>query len=280
MKADLHIHTTASDGIYTPQEIVKKAYQAGLSAIAITDHDTFEGIQAAKEVEQKIDIEVIPGIELSTNDQGKEIHILGYFPDLHDQPLIRLLDKIKADKILRIKKMVVKLQEMGISLQFSEVMKAAGGENPGRPHIARVLIQKGYIKSISEAFKIYIGNQCPAFVSRYDLSTQLAIEYLIQARGIPVLAHPQMKVSSSQIDEFIKYGLKGIEVFHPKHTLQMQEYYLDIAHEKKLIVTGGSDFHGDLEQPFNITAIPYKYVQQMKEIRKTSKGCFSVSSKR
>ncbi len=270
MKADLHIHTTASDGTYMPQEIVKKAYQDGLSAIAITDHDTFDGIEAAKQAEQKINIEVIPGIEMTTYDQGKEIHILGYFPNLLYQPLVKLLDKIKADKVLRIEKMIAKLQEMGLSIQFSEVMEEAGGENPGRPHIARVLIQKGYIQSFSEAFERYIGNQCTAFVSRDYLPTQLAIEYLIQAKAIPVLAHPQMQVSSQQVDEFIKYGLKGIEVFHPKHTNQMKEYYLAFALKKKLIITGGSDFHGDSEQVLNITAIPYKYVQKIKEIRKNN----------
>lgn len=242
-KADLHIHTTESDGKLTPAQIVDEAVKNNINLIAITDHDTITGIDEAIERSNFYDnIKVIPGIELSTIYNDKEIHLLGYFIDYKDDKLINLTNKIKKHRFERAKKIVDKLNNLNINITIDDVVKESQGESIGRPHIARVMIEKGYIKDISEAFDKYIGKNKKAFVERYKLSLKDAIDIIHDCSGIAVLAHPiLLKVPIKELlDDF---DIDGIEVYHSKQTKNDSKLYLKIAKEYNLYITGGSDFH-------------------------------------
>lgn len=243
--ADLHIHTTASDGKYVPSDIVDLAVNKKISLIAITDHDTIEGIEEALTRSYSYDnITVIPGIELSTLYNNNEVHLLGYFINHKNDKIIKLTNDIKSYRYERAKKIVSKLQKLNINISIEEVVEESKDENIGRPHIARVLIDKGYVKNISEAFEQYIGKGKKAYVDRYKLSLNEGIDIIHQCNGIAVIAHPVLlNIDVAEILE--KFNLDGIEVYHSKHTEEDSKKYLSIANDNKIYVTGGSDFHGD-----------------------------------
>lgn len=251
MVADLHIHSTYSDGSYLPEEIIIKAQNKGLNTIALTDHDTVAGIEDALKYGKKYGITVIPGIEFSTYEGKTEIHILGYYINHQNQQLIDKTRKLLKMRINRAKKMVKLLNEQGINITYEQVKTIAGDKYVGRPHIARALIEKGYIKEIGEAFsEKYIGNGGRAYVPRHKLTSRQTIAIIKKAHGIPVLAHPYFinhgePLKKDYIARLIVMGLKGIEVFHSKHGVEVSKFYEKIARELGLIITGGSDFHGE-----------------------------------
>ena len=246
-RADLHNHTTASDGLLTPMQLIGFAAQKGLKAAAITDHDTTEGIEEAIKAGQLYQVEIIPGIELNTQIDSVEIHILGYFIDWHSMDLQSILHEMREIRRNRAKIMVERLSDLyGFDITYDEVLKEAKEGAVARPHIGRVLMSKGIVKDIGEAFDKYIGTDCPAYVDRYHMTPKEGIELIEKAGGVPVLAHPGLLPSSDIADMVIECGIKGIEAFHNKHTEEQTKYYSLKAYQSDLIITGGSDCHGEL----------------------------------
>lgn len=273
MYADLHLHTKASDGINSPSEVVALAKEKGFSAIAITDHDTTAGLKEAIQAGNKYDLEVIPGIELSTLQGERDIHILGYYPDPANQALQEMLDKMIDVRKNRALYMVKKLNQLGYAVELSRVKEIAGTEFIGRPHMARALLEKGYIKDLSEAFsEKLIGRGGKAYVERFKLTPEEAIAVLIKAGAVPVLAHPGFlsqgpALVEEEITPLIKNGLAGIEVYYSKHSAEQEEYYKGIAEQHNLLITGGSDCHGQsgAENSLGKIKLPYHYVDALKK---------------
>ncbi len=227
-----------------PEEIVKKAHSSGLTAISITDHDTLDGIPDGIAAAEKCGIKIVPGIELTTDLPETEIHILGYYIDHNDAPFRELLSKIHKDREARISKIVDKLKQLGINIEVDEVMELVDSGSAGRPHVARVLVKKGVVGSIQEAFNKYLDLRSPAYVPHFRLNPIEAIKAIINAGGIPVYAHPAVSKKDEMIPELVAGGLAGIEVFYARHSFFQVKHYLSIAKKHNLLVTGGSDFHG------------------------------------
>jgi hypothetical protein len=244
MPADLHIHSNFSDGALPPEEIVRKAKQAGLTEISITDHDIVDGIDRAIKESKTAGIKVIPGIEFTTDVPNTEIHILGYFID-HKAPwLLELLTKIRNDRVNRVYKTVEKLKKLGVSIEPDEVLKLSEKGSVGRPHIAKVLMQRGVVSSFQEAFNKYLDYNSPAYVPHFKLTPIEAIKTVIKAGGIPVYAHPAVSNKDEMIPDLVAAGLAGLEVYYSKHSKFQIKHYLELAAKYGLLVTGGSDFHG------------------------------------
>lgn len=244
-KADLHIHTTASDGLLSPNSIVDLAYRKNVNIIAITDHDTVTGIsKAISRARLYSDLEVIPGIEISSNFNNFEIHILGYFIDYNFPPLIEITAKLKDSRIYRGYEIIKKLNGLGINIKFEDIQNPEDPSFVGRPHIARALFKNGYVNSTEEAFKKYLGYGCPAYVDRYKLTLEQSIDLIHRSGGVAVLAHPGLLHSDNVVKHAIKSNIDGIEVIHSKHSQNQIIKYNAIAENHDLIKTGGSDCHG------------------------------------
>ncbi|MGM0409320.1 MAG: PHP domain-containing protein [Bacillota bacterium] len=258
MTADLHLHSTYSDGSYTPEELVKEAVEKDFKTIAIADHDTVEGVAKAKEVAKNFDIEIIPAIEFSTFRDKAEIHILGYFIDYNDSNLLKESKKIFSARKERAREMVELLNKTGVKISFEQVKNIAGDDYLGRPHVAKAMIKEGYINEIGEAFtEDYIGNGGKAYVPKYKLSPEKAIEIINNAGGIAVIAHPEFinhgeAMGFEDIKELKKDGLQGIEVYQSKHDKKAVKKYKKIAENLDLLITGGSDFHGENSSDVNL----------------------------
>lgn len=243
---DLHVHTRASDGLLSPEEVVYWASKKNLAAIAITDHDTIDGIQEALDYGKKYNVEVIPGIEINTDYKGSEVHILGYYIDYKDPWFKNILKKISSARFDRAKIIIEKLNKLGLSITLEEVLEISGEASIGRPHIARVLVNKGLAYNNKEVFDKYIGIKGPAYADRYKITPSTAIAYILKNGGIPVLAHPGLIKDLTIIKELVDNNLQGLEVFHTKHNGDMVKFLLDLAKKYDLIITGGSDCHGSL----------------------------------
>ena len=250
VRIDLHSHTTASDGSLTPEELVRLAKQQGVTALAVTDHDTIAGLPRAIAEGERAGMEVIPGIEISCLYGGTELHILGYFINPDDPHLETALAQYRASREDRNQRIVQRLQELGCDLSYADVKAIAGSATVGRPHIAQALIRKGYVKSVSEAFDRYLADDAPAYVPRLLPSPAEAIGLIRQIGGIPVLAHPvytsRLKEPFEQVCATLKgLGLLGIEAIYSSHNRQQTNRYRSIASNQGLLISGGSDFHGE-----------------------------------
>lgn len=268
MFADLHIHTTKSDGTYKPKEVVYLAKKAGLSIIAITDHDTLEGIDEAIHASKIFDVEIIPGIELNSYDGKQDVHILGYFINHNNKDFLGRLAEIRDSRISRAKLMIQKLNGIGVNINYDDVLKYAKESYIGRPHIARAIVEAGYSKSVKEVFDRYIGEGQPAYVERYRLHPFESIKMIKDIGGIPVLAHPGLLKDKKIISHLIENGLKGIEVYHSKHSKDDTAFFKNFAIENNLLITGGSDFHGidvDGKYLLGTVKLDYEYVVKLKE---------------
>lgn len=267
--ADLHLHTIFSDGTYTPLELVSKSKKAGLAAISLVDHDTIDGIVPAVKAAKTEGVEILPGIELSSEYNGLEVHILGYLVDYESPDLIKELQELKKKRIERIYEMVGKLKDIGVELEPQSVFNISGNGTVGRLHVARALVKEGRVKTIFEAFQKYIGDKSPAYVLGFKFSPKKAIELIKSSAGIPVLAHPYSLNNDELIYEFIKDGLMGLEVYYPEHSQSMVNFYLELAKKHNLLVTGGSDCHGSLKPDVRIgmIKIPYELVEKLKEAK-------------
>jgi len=271
--ADLHLHTIFSDGTYTPEELINQSQKSGLSAIAVVDHDTVDGITLAIAAAQESGIEVLPGVELSAEYKTQEVHILGYLIDHRDKSFLEKTASLRANRIERVHKIVAKLNALGIPLEAKSVFELAGSGTVGRLHIARALVKEGFVKSIYEVFQKYIGDHGPAYVLGFRFSPQEAIEFIRKAGGVPVLAHPYTLNNDELILEFVKLGLMGLEVYYPEHSQGTVNFYLELARKNNLLVTGGSDCHGKAKPEVRIGSIkaPYALVEKLKEAKENLK---------
>ena len=248
-RIDLHLHTTHSDGSCSTAEVMAFAKQAGLTALAITDHDIVDGIPEATAIGKELGIEVVPGVEISSRLGESELHILGYFLNWTDPLLAQRLSTLRDSRHLRNPKIVQCLNELGIPITYEEVRALAGTESVGRPHIARLLMEKKFVTSAKEAFDRYLANGRPAFVDRELPEPAEAVRWIREAGGVPVLAHPTWVRTSAEglrvlVRDLKAAGLGGMEVHYSTHTPSQTTEYLDLARQCDLLVTGGSDFHG------------------------------------
>lgn len=274
---DLHAHSTASDGTYTPFELVRHAKNKGLKAIALTDHDTTDGLAQAMEAGKDLDIEVIPGCELSVEYPGL-MHIIGLWVTPDAPVLSSALRELRAKRNNRNNIMISKLQETGVDISFEEVKQLAGDAAMGRPHISRVLMNKGIISNIQEAFDKYIGPGGAAYVPKEKFSPEKAIAMLKSEQATVILAHPfSLKLSPEGLRKELlnlkEMGLDGMEVFYPEHFAEQTRTYLKICQELDLLPSGGSDFHGSIKPDISLGKgkgklnMPYSIVQDMKNRR-------------
>lgn len=264
---DLHIHTIFSDGLYKPEEVVRKAKELGFSAIGIADHDAVAGIENAIIEGEKFGIEVIPACEFSCLMDDKDVHILGYLLDYQNPSLISFLKKVQDKRIERAEKIIGNLSKQGIKIELKRVLEVAKNGAVGRPHIAQVLLEEGYVSTIEEAFMKFIGYHCPAYVPKMEISPKEALDIIRDFKGIPVLAHPISYDFEKIIFPLIKMGIRGIEVYHPDHTEYHTHYFLEIAKKYNLLITGGSDCHGGRKGKLFLGEIklPYYHLENLKE---------------
>ena len=245
-KVDLHIHSSISDGIFSPTEIVQKAAKAGLAVIALADHDNVDGIAPALEAAREFPwLKVIPAVEISCDVTAGEVHMLGYFIDYTQHSLLTALERMRNSRQERAKGMVAKLVNLGLNIDWERVKEIAGSGSVGRPHIAQAMLEKGYITSIQEAFTRYIAFGGPAYVERQKMNPREVVELIIRANGLPVLAHPlTFNDPESLIIELKKIGLVGLEAYYKDYTDEEINRLISLADKYGLIVTGGSDYHG------------------------------------
>ncbi len=246
---DLHTHTTASDGVHTPTDNVRLALAAGLAAVAITDHDTVSGIDEALQEGERIGIHVVPGVEISTVDRGVDVHILGYYMDDKDPLFNQRLAQLRDTRNIRNKLVLNRLNELGIRITMEEVNERlihqkSKDQSLGRPHIADVLIARGIVNTVAEAFKLYLGQGGAAYVNPPRITPREAIDWIREAGGKAVLAHPGLYNNEAIVLDIIGYGIDGIETYHSDHNGEQRKHYYDLAVQHGLIITAGSDFHG------------------------------------
>ncbi len=245
-KIDLHVHTNASDGKYSPAELVGLALRNGLDLLAITDHDTISGIAPALETARAFpDLRIIPGVEISSHAPGSEVHVLGYFVDTGNAELLQQLAALGDSREDRAQAIVEKLLGLGLDISLERVHEIAGDASIGRPHIAQALMEKGYVSSFQEVFTRYIGQGGPAYVDRIKLSPEEAVDLIISCGGLPVLAHPStINDAEAVISRLATRGLAGLEAYYKDYTDAQRRDLASLARRYKLIACGGSDFHG------------------------------------
>ena len=265
--ADLHIHTYYSDSTSSPEEVVEEAIKNGLSCIAITDHDIVDGYAPALKAAQGRDLEVIPGIELSAEFEGRDIHILGYFIDYNKGPLVDKIESFLDERVRRMKQMIFNLQALGINdIAFEEAAALTKSRALGRMHLAILLVQKGYAKNIKNVFEKYLALGKPGYASKFKQSPFEAIDLIHQSGGLAVMAHPMLTQKDELIPRMVRYGLDGLEVYYPNCIPLVREFYQKIAIKHGILLTGGSDAHGKIKVYTYVgkESIPYELVEKMK----------------
>jgi predicted metal-dependent phosphoesterase TrpH len=242
LRIDLHTHSTASDGELAPDALVQLALARGLTTIALTDHDSVAGLDAALNAARGTSLTVIPGVELSADVEKSEVHVLGYFIDWRNAHFLAMLEKFRDGRYGRAEKMTRKLTALGAPISFERVKEIAGDAALGRPHVAQALLEAGHIMTIAEAFDKYIGRNGPAYVERFKLTPEDAVALILEAGGVPVLAHP--REVTYWVQPLVKAGLLGLEVFYGVYDDATIAELARLARQYDLIATGGSDFHG------------------------------------
>jgi predicted metal-dependent phosphoesterase TrpH len=244
---DLHLHTTASDGLLAPRELVERAAAAGLTTIAVTDHDTVGGLAEAREAAVGLGVRVVAGIEITAVENDRDVHILGYFLDPGNGSLTGFLRSQRADRIRRVREIAARLADLGYPVDANPLIESAarGNRSIGRPAVADALVAAGHCASRDDAFARLLGRDCPAFVPRNGVSGAAVVGTIHAARGIASLAHPGIAGADDLIDRLVAVGLDAIEVWHSDHSPQQQEHYGRLADRLGLARSGGSDYHGD-----------------------------------
>lgn len=246
IKLDLHVHSSCSDGLLSPEELVDFAVNHGLDGISVTDHDSVSGIsEAICQGSKYSNFYVIPGIEFGCIYENEDVHILGYLIDYKNTLLNDVIRKLRFSRQDRATMIIKKLEDLDIYITIDDVKKHSKDDNIGRPHIARALIEKSYVNSIEEGFEKYLDRGKPAYIERFQLSIVETIDLIHSIGGISVLAHPVLLKNKHIIDYCIEQGIQGLECIHSKHSAEDEKIYKEIASQNNLIVTGGSDFHGD-----------------------------------
>jgi hypothetical protein len=276
---DLHTHSTASDGSYSPTDLIRYAKTKGIRALALTDHDCADGLQEAMAAGKETGVEVIPGVELSAKFPNGTMHVLGLFVNPSDPIFLQQLAVLQEARSQRNPKMVKKLQDLEIKITYDEVVAASGGGQVGRPHFARVLMEKGYVKTIGEAFEKYLKNGGPAYVEKERFSPEECITLIHKAGGVAILAHPlTLGLPFEQMDELLERlttaGLDGMEVYYSVHTPEQTTQYEQLASKWGLVATGGSDFHGEYKPKIDLGVgtgnlqVPYSVLEELKRRKK------------
>ncbi len=265
--ADLHVHTFYSDSTFSPEEVVSCASEKGLSAIAICDHDSVDGIAPCTEIGDRMGVEIIPGIELTVEKADIEIHILGYFMDYKVEWFAKKLREIQKARVERIHKMVEKLNAEGIDVKAEDVFALAGKGSVGRLHLAQAMLKTGKVTTFREVFDKYIGFKKPCYVTNIRFTPREVLEALLKIGGVPVLAHPNVTGADEYIPELIGYGLRGIEVYHTDHRPSVTKHYEALAKGYGLLSTGGSDCHGLGKGRVLLggVRVPYTIVEALRE---------------
>lgn len=270
--ADLHLHTLFSDGTFTPEELAQRGGHAGLMAMALTDHDTTEGCPRMAAACESLGIEFIPGAELTAEHNDNEVHLLGYFLDIQHPRLLAEIKRFQNVRQNRIREMAAKLNQLNVPLRAETVFELANCHSPGRPHVARAMVQEGLCESLEEAFERFLKKGRPAWVPKHKIFALDAIELIHEAGGLAVMAHPGLNRNDDVIPELARLGLDGLECFHTKHTPSASERYLQLAGRLKLAVTGGSDCHGFSKGKPLIGGVklPIVYLEKLKEARESA----------
>jgi predicted metal-dependent phosphoesterase TrpH len=256
-RIDLHVHTTASDGSLSPAEVVRTAASLGLALLGIADHDTTGGIVEARRAAEALDLELVPGVELSVGSGKQEIHVLGYFVDPTDEHLQDILARLRGARDIRNEGILGRLAELGVPVNPQRVQEIAGDGSVGRPHIAAALVEAGHVTSQQAAFNRFLARGKPGYVGRERLTAADAAAAIKEAGGVPVLAHPAKIGPRETIEEIIDDGMEGIEVFHIDHDEQVVALLMQIAKERGLLITGGTDSHGPrADRPIEIGSVP------------------------
>jgi 3',5'-nucleoside bisphosphate phosphatase len=265
-KIDLHVHSNHSDGLKSVGEIVRIASERGLQAIAITDHDVLSGLEEAQAAGLFYHMEIVPGIEISSSCDGYETHLLGYFIDPNYPPLLNFTQKFRTHRLERARQILGKLTHHGINIPFDLLQMRAGHSSIGRPHIADILVEEGYVFSFQEAFNKYLAQHRPAFVPKIHVEAERAIYLIHEAGGLAFLAHPAVNVPDEVIYKMVHFGLDGLETLHPKHHVAQIQYYQEMARKWNLAETGGSDCHGARqgEMMLGCMMVPYSYLDRIK----------------
>jgi predicted metal-dependent phosphoesterase TrpH len=242
---DLHTHTTASDGTYAPRDLVIEAASRGVRVLAITDHDSTEGLpEALEEAERRRPLEVLPGIEINCDVEGAEIHVLGYLMDWQAPWFQEFCREQRRERRERVHRMAERMAALGMPFDADEVFALVKEGSAGRPHVAQVMVARGYVKTVREAFDKYLAAGRPGHVPRKKLAPEDAVRLIRRAAGVPVFAHPGLASRDELIPGLIAAGLMGIECYYTEHSAQQRATYLQICKEQDLVATGGSDFHG------------------------------------
>lgn len=267
-KVDLHIHSTVSDGRFSPEEIVQKASALGLTVIALADHDSVDGVAPALVAAEAFPhLKVIPNVEISTDTPAGEVHILGYFIDHTDKELKVSLERFRNSRLIRARKMVARLKDLGIRIEWTRVQQIAGTGSIGRPHVAQAMLEKGYIAAFRDAFDKYIGFGGPAYVEREKMAPEEAVALIVQANGLPALAHPFTIADPEALIAGLKpAGLTSIEAYYKDYNEQQRKTLASIAAKHNLIATGGSDYHGlddNNEIMMGDAGVPEKAVERL-----------------
>jgi predicted metal-dependent phosphoesterase TrpH len=272
--ADLHLHTLFSDGTYSPEEVAGHAHRLGLAAIALTDHDSVEGCARAAAACALTHIEFIPGTELTAEHNGYELHMLGYFVDTGHPRLLTELARFQEVRQNRIREMVARLNRLNIPIAAEAVFALANCRSPGRPHVARALVQAGYCGTLDEAFDRFLKKHRPAWVPKFRMSANTAVRLIHDAGGVAVMAHPGLNHNDGLIAEMAQAGIEGLECYHTKHSPAATENYLRIARQQNLLITGGSDCHGSSKGRPLIGSVhlPYEHVLRLRDYAATPKN--------
>jgi predicted metal-dependent phosphoesterase TrpH len=265
-RADLHIHSNLSDGTLSPEQVVTVAHDLKVNAISLTDHDTVDGVARAMARGEELGVEVISGCEVSTTYSGLDVHILGYFIDHTDSALGEFLREFKQARRARAERIVAKLNHLGVAVGFGDVEVQAGDAAIARAHIARALVDGGFVQNSEDAFELYIGNSGPAYEAKLHIDPRVAIELVRTAGGIPVLAHPGIYPDGGIIYDLLEMGLEGIETVSPKHTVGQVRYFRSIVARHHLYESGGSDAHGNKwgDILIGMPSVPYGFVEKMR----------------
>lgn len=265
--ADLHIHSNRSDGLLSPEEIVEKAAELELKAISIVDHDEIGGVEPAIKRGMELGVEIIPGVELSTQGEGHEVHIIGYFIDYQNELILNYLRFFQQERYKRAVKILERLKDFGINLKMEKVLRKAGLGSIGRPHIADALVEEGYVSSSDEAFYKYLADGRPACVPKFKISPGEAIDLISSVGGLSFLAHPGVDLTDREVIGLVKRGLDGIEVIHPKHTQERMVWLQGVIKKYGLLESGGSDCHGNRKGRLLMGKykVPYTLVEKMKQ---------------
>jgi hypothetical protein len=267
-KADLHTHTTYSDGSLAPSELIKKARASGVDILGITDHDSVNAIEESIEIGKEFGVEIVPGVELSSAIDDREIHVIGYFVDRKNKDLLEHLTFSRGERLKRAERIVEKLNSINIPLKLDAVLEKAGPGAVGRPHIANALLDEGLTASYVEAFSKYIGYGGPAYEKKHSLSPEDTIALIASSGGLSFLAHPGKYTTDMVLHRLMKSGLDGIEVVHPSHTPEKVQHYHNIVSQYFLLESGGSDFHGGKRNDDGALGsynVPTAWIQEMKE---------------